>query len=162
MQIFVDMDGVLADFDQHHEDVFGERACKVKENVDWEKVRAIPNFYAGIPPMKDMWELWNYVCDVSINEFGTRPIVLTGIPSSVEEAERNKRGWILNWLGPAVEVRCCLSKEKALHCKPGDILIDDWTKYKHLWVAEGGYFIVHTSAADTIKQMKQLLSIVRP
>jgi beta-phosphoglucomutase-like phosphatase (HAD superfamily) len=26
MQLFVDMDGVLADFDRHHETVFGARA----------------------------------------------------------------------------------------------------------------------------------------
>src|SRR5215510_7594879 len=47
MRLFVDMDGVLADFDRHHEAVFGIRACKIADNVDWERVRAVRNFYLG-------------------------------------------------------------------------------------------------------------------
>ena len=34
--------------------------------------------------------------------------------------------------------------------QPGDILIDDWPKYKHLWEEAGGIFILHTSAAQSI------------
>jgi len=33
--IFVDMDGVLADFDAHHEAVFGTRPNKTSDAVDW-------------------------------------------------------------------------------------------------------------------------------
>jgi hypothetical protein len=37
--LFVDMDGVLADFDAHHEAVFGVRPSKVTDNVHWAAVR---------------------------------------------------------------------------------------------------------------------------
>ena len=40
MQVFVDMDGVLADFDAHYETHFGTRPCKKSDNVDWDAVRA--------------------------------------------------------------------------------------------------------------------------
>jgi hypothetical protein len=148
IQVFVDMDGVLADFDAHHEAVFGVRSCKTADNVDWGAVRAIPGFYEAIPPMPDMEELWSFVAQLT-----PRPIVLTGVPSSVEEAPENKRAWVRKHLGADVEVRCCRSKEKSLHAKPGDILIDDWEKYRHLWEAKGGRWVTHTSAQRSIDQL---------
>lgn len=149
-QVFVDMDGVLADFDAHHGAVFGHRSDKKLDNVDWAAVRAVKGFYRDIPPMADMEELWAFVRPYS-------PIVLTGIPHSVEEAADNKRAWVRKHLGPDVEVRCCLSREKFLHAGPGDILIDDWPKYRHLWEQAGGRWITHTSAATTIPQLRDML-----
>ena len=37
---------------------------------------------------------------------------------------------------------CCLAKEKYLHAS-GNVLIDDWEKYKGKWVAAGGIRITH-------------------
>ncbi len=50
MQIFVDMDGVLADFDAHYEAVLGVRPDKITDNVDWSAVRAVKDFYLNHPP----------------------------------------------------------------------------------------------------------------
>ena len=82
MQIFVDMDGVLADFDAHHEAVFGVRPDKVADNVDWSAVRAVKDFYLNIPPMADLPALWTVLGK-------HKPIILTGVPRSVEEASAN-------------------------------------------------------------------------
>ena len=87
MQIFVDMDGVLANFDAHHETIFGVRPDRVADNVDWLKVRAATGFFANIPPMPDAFQLWDYVKP-------RNPIVLTGVPPKVTEAAENKRGWV--------------------------------------------------------------------
>ena len=35
MQLFVDMDGVLADFDAHYHARFGVRCSTAADNVDW-------------------------------------------------------------------------------------------------------------------------------
>jgi hypothetical protein len=155
-QIYVDMDGVLADFDQHYEDVFGIRANKLTDNVDWKAVGEIKDFYANIPPMEDMQELWNYVYFVSQAFFNKKPIVLTGVPYSVVEAEANKRAWVEKNLGSDIEVIGCKSKDKCLYAKLGDVLIDDWTKYQHLWVEKGGVWITHTSAKNTIRQLREM------
>lgn len=149
MQLFVDMDGVLADFDAHHEAVFGFRSCKLADNVDWKAVRAVENFYLGIPPMPDLAELWERIEKHN-------PIVLTGVPSSVVEAPENKRSWVRKNLGDHVEVRCCRSKEKFKHASPGDVLIDDWEKYRGLWLSAGGRWITHTSAAQTAEALTEL------
>ena len=116
--LFVDMDGVLADFDRHHETVFGWHPNKADDNVDWGAVRAVKDFFAEIPPMADLPQLWARID-------ATSPIVLTGVPQLVEEAADNKRAWVAKNLGAHIEVRCCLSGEKHQHAKPGDILIDD-------------------------------------
>lgn len=146
MKLYVDMDGVLADFDKHHEDTFGVRPCKKSDNVDWKRVRQTPNFYYNIPPMEDMLQLWEYIERYA-------PTVLTGVPYSVEEAEQNKQGWVAKNLGKHVPVICCPSKDKSKHCQQGDILIDDWEKYRHLWVNKGGVWITHTSAESTIREL---------
>lgn len=149
MQLYVHMDGVLADFDRHHETVFGTRADKAADNVDWAAVRAVGDFYLNIPPMADMSMLW-----ARIERY--KPIVLTGVPRSVEEAPENKRAWVRRHLGSHVEVRCCRSREKCQHAQPGDILIDDWEKYRHLWVAKGGVWITHLGAAQTAHALDAL------
>jgi len=144
LQLFVDLDGTLADFERHHEAVFGRRPCKIADNVDWAVVCAVKNFYLGIPPMPDMGALW-----ARIEHY--RPIVLTGIPSAarVPEAAENKRAWVRRHLGDDVEVRCCRASQKCHHARHGDVLIDDWEKYRHLWIGAGGRWITHVSAAET-------------
>jgi hypothetical protein len=149
MQLFVDMDGVLADFDSHHQAVFGFRSDKLLDNVDWAAVDRIKDFYLNIPPMPDLKALWDFISPL-------QPIVLTGVPAAVEVAADNKRGWVRRNLGGHVEVRCCPSRDKCLHARPGDILIDDWEKYRHLWEAKGGRWITHTSAEDTIDALTRL------
>ncbi len=148
MQLYVDMDGVLADFDKHHENVFGFRANKEKDDVDWAAIRHVPHFFLHIPPMKDLDELWTAISPYN-------PIILTGVPH-ITEAPSNKIGWVRKNLGDDVKVITCRSKEKCTYAKPGDILIDDWEKYKHLWIAKGGIWITHTSAKNSIDELTNL------
>jgi hypothetical protein len=148
-QIYVDQDGVLADFDAHYFAIFGVQASKLTDNVDWAAVKAAPNFYRDIPPMDDMKALWNYIVHLD-------PIILTGIPKSITAAPKNKRDWVAYHVGKDARIVTCLSHEKWTYCKPGDILIDDWDRYKDRWEKAGGIWITHTSAADTINQLKAL------
>lgn len=145
-QLFVDMDGVLADFDRGYGERFEERASKLTDNVDWEAVRSTPGFFRDLPPMADLGELW-----AGVERF--KPIILTGVPSSVPEAVENKRAWVAKHLGPDIHVIGCRSSDKCLHGKPGDVLIDDWTKYQRKWVSMGGHWITHTSAAESLDQL---------
>jgi hypothetical protein len=143
------MDGVLADFDRGYRERFSRVSDKQLDNVDWALVRETPHFYRDLPPMPDMLELWHGVCHLN-------PIVLTGVPISVDEAASNKREWVDKHLGHDVHMIACLSKDKRLHGKPGDILVDDWEKHKHAWIDMGGVWITHTSAAATLALLTAL------
>lgn len=147
--IFVDMDGVLADFDGHYQALFGYRPTRwpERENVDWSKIRAVGNFYRTLPLLEGANEL--------LAAIRPRPhSILTGVPGSVDTSSNQKIDWARDTLSPHVPpVICCRSREKCKHGKPGDILIDDYLKYKDLWTDMGGIFIHHTSAAESIRQL---------
>lgn len=150
--LYFDMDGVLADFDRHYEAVLGYRPDKLLDNADWNAVRQVRDFYLDIPPMPDLEELWTGTGGFAATYDRA---VLTGVPSSVPEAADNKRAWVRRHLGE-VETICCRSRDKRLHCMPGDVLIDDWDKYRHLWEQAGGIFIVHTSARVTLERLEAM------
>ena len=61
------------------------RPDKIADIVDWSAVRGVKDFYLNIPPpMADLIALWAVPGK-------HRPIILTGVPRSVEEASDNKR-----------------------------------------------------------------------
>jgi hypothetical protein len=150
MQIFVDMDGVLADFDTGYRSMIGPMGGKEADDVDWKLVRGYSGFYASLPPMPDFQELW-----AALEPHN--PIILTGVPSDVPEATENKRAWAAKHIGPHARMIGCKSRDKCLHGKRGDVLIDDWEKYKHLWLGMGGYWITHLSAAESIELLNEHL-----
>lgn len=151
MKLYVDMDGVLADFDRHYFNIFGISTSKLTDNVNWKQVNEIPDFFLGIPPMEDMWELWDFVKPY-------HPTILTGAPQDIQKSPSNKIRWVEKHLGEHVPVITCQSKKKYMYAIPGAILIDDWTKYKHLWEQAGGIWITHTSAKTSIEQLTTLLT----
>jgi len=152
-QIFLDCDGVMADFDSYAEKIFGcpsrsaEAALGTKRF--WCDLAGHDGFFCKLPLMADAMELYTAVKHLS-------PIILTAVPKSGRDwAEPQKRTWAKEHF-PDTKVICCFAEEKRLHMQPGDILIDDWPKYKHLWEEAGGIFILHTSAAQSIAELKEL------
>lgn len=56
----------------------------------------------------------------------------------------------------------CLSKQKCLHMmNPGDVLVDDYLRYRELWEKAGGIFIHHVSVKESIRQLAALGLSVR-
>lgn len=151
IQVFVDLDGVLADFDTHYERCFGVRPDKALDNVDKRLIAGRPGFFADMPLMPDAMELWGFV-----SRLRRRPIILTGVPSDVPEAPVDKVLMVHRELGADVRVITCRPSEKAKYCQPGDVLIDDWEKHKKLWLKAGGKWITHTSAESSIAQLLDL------
>jgi hypothetical protein len=150
-QIFVDMDGVLSDFDTGYDKWIRPRSPCEKRNhaADWAAVRRVPNFFFNLPPMSDMQQVWAYIARY-------RPVVLTGFPSAVPEAPGQKRAWASRYLSPQIEVCCCRAEDKCHYASLGDILIDDYERYRDRWIDKGGLWVTHRSAAETIYELRRL------
>lgn len=138
-QLFVDLDGPLADFDAAYSAVFGERPDRTKpEPFDmWGRIRAHGDFFGSMPVAKNAYRLWFGLCKLHPN-----PVILTGCPKEMPEAAEQKRQWVRRHFG-WVNVITCQSKDKRLVAKPGDVLVDDWLKYCQLWEEAGGVFVHH-------------------
>ena len=151
-RLFLDCDGVLADFDAAFERQFGHppRAYEEKRGpqVFWQNIREeAKDFYRHLPLMPDARELYGAVAHL-------RPVILTGCPLG-GWAEMQKIEWAREHF-PGVPLVPCMSKDKRIYCRPGDILIDDYLKYRHLWEEAGGIFIHHTHAANSIALLAAL------
>ena len=69
----------------------------------------------------------------------------------------DKQEWIKQWVDPFVVTTCTYSgSQKAAFAIEGAVLIDDREKNINAWVEAGGIGILHTSAANTIDQLKAL------
>lgn len=153
-QIFLDCDGVLADMDAYYTTLFGEvidRTTKDKEQDRrfWRNITKYctsgGRFYYELPLMPDALELVE-----GVKKFCSKPIILTGgDDKKLTHITGDKLAWRDKYF-PDLEMIVCKSREKCLYGKPGDILVDDWEKYKSLWEDMGGIFYTHYDAADTL------------
>lgn len=153
--LWVDSDGVFADFDLHVKTIFGKspREFGGDQNM-WAAITAHEPFWETMPVMEGSVAFWNAVKHLS-------PIVLTGCPkTNYEGAASAKRAWWQKHFGH-FDVITCLSRDKATHMKaPGDILIDDMSKNIKRWEAAGGIGIFHRHYRydDTLARLNALIS----
>ncbi|HEX4006823.1 MAG TPA: hypothetical protein VHX60_11650 [Acidobacteriaceae bacterium] len=150
-QLFLDCDGVLADFDSLAAQIFGmpPRAAehKVGESNFWVEIQKHPNFYRHLPLMPDARELFNAVAHLN-------PTILTGCPIG-GWAEPQKKAWAAEHF-PGTRIITCMSRNKRDHMQRGDILVDDYLVYRSRWEERGGVFIHHTSARSSIAALERL------
>ncbi len=155
MRIYLDCDGVLADFDTHFENCFGtpprDYEDKNGAKIFWRDIHSEqPTFYRDLPLMPDAMELFEAVAPM-------RPIILTGCPRG-GWAEPQKLAWAAEHF-PGIPMVVCMSRDKRNYCQPGDVLIDDRPHYQSKWEDAGGVWITHTSAANSIDQLFQHLRV---
>ncbi|HEX3939937.1 MAG TPA: hypothetical protein VHX11_00480 [Acidobacteriaceae bacterium] len=151
-QLFLDCDGVLADFDVAAALLFGQHPREAEAvlgtDMFWSRLRGDANFYGSLPLMADGIRLYQAVAHLN-------PIILTGCPRG-GWAEQQKVEWAARHF-PHVPIITCRSAEKWRHLQsPGDILVDDFVKYRHLWKRAGGIFVLHRTAEQTIEELAEL------
>jgi hypothetical protein len=149
-QIFLDCDGVLADFDCGAEAILGmtPRAFEKRHGPRefWKRLAAAEDFFGDLPPMPDARVLYEAVRH-------KHPIILTGLPRG-GWAEPQKRRWAERHF-PGVPVITTMAALKHEHRHPGDVLVDDRDKHRRLWETEGGVFIHHKDAASSVQELKR-------
>ena len=150
-RIYLDCDGVLADFDAAAERILGMTAGEHERRFGhgrfWAPLRATPNFFETLDLMPDACELYDAVKPLA-------PIILTGVPPG-NWSQPQKRRWAARHFPgvPVITTKAALKRE---HCNPGDVLIDDWASRRRAWESAGGLFIHHRSARQSIAVLQEL------
>lgn len=148
--IYCDLDGVLVDFEKGYEEASGKLMANAGEGAEfWEPIHKMgEKFWADLEWMSDGKKLWKYIKPYN-------PIILSA-PSQEESSKKGKESWKENNL-PDVEMILTPARFKQKYAtNKSKILIDDMKKNIDQWEEKGGTGILHTSAADTIKQLKEL------
>lgn len=154
-QLYIDCDGVLADFDSAAHVLLGRPAAKheaIFGTADlYERLRTASDFFTNLQPMPRAFALW-----AALRQYA--PTILTGQPPG-EWARAQKLAW-RDAHFPGAPMVVCYSHDKRAYCQPGDVLLDDRTKYAHLWRDAGGVFIHYDATrplAETVQAVHRAM-----
>lgn len=155
--IFVDMDGVVANWEGRVQDILGDQYATASKSYKWAMITKYNNdvqpFYATLDKMLDADELWTFVTE-TFQYYS----ILSAAGSTPKDSSTQKRLWLLNNLGETNTIIVRDGGDKAKFANPKTILIDDRDKVLNPFIAAGGIGILHTSAKDTIKQLEKIIS----
>ena len=149
-KIYCDMDGVLADFESGYEELTGiDLRGEFKKGDDfWDPIKvAGVGFWAGLKWMPGGQELWDY-----LKPFNPQ---LLSAPSREQSSRIGKHVWVKHKI-PGTKLILRYASQKQQLATPESILIDDRQVNIDQWETAGGIGILHTSADDTIIQLKKL------
>ena len=146
IRVFVDMDGVLCDFDNAHKEA-------IEKNPNIRYPQSQYGFFANLKPIPRAIEYYKLIRDV--NNYDMRILTSPSVLNPMSYTE--KRVWVEKYLGIEEAKKMILAPDKSLLI--GDFLIDDYNYHKESkqhefqgeliwfgskefedWVAVGNYF----------------------
>jgi len=159
--IFLDMDGVVADFDTYALTVLGVKGEQHRWPPEsWKKLASNPRLYRDLeqtPESNALVEICRYLRDYR----GYRLFFLTAVPkdNTMHFSFQDKVEWVQKRY-PDIPVHFGpYSVDKHKHCRcSDDILIDDRRTNIESWRAVGGKGILHEGDLfETIVQLQRLI-----
>ena len=148
-KLFLDCDGVLADFDAGARSALGGMTPKQFEEryskgAFWKRLATTPDFYGTLPLMPDAQILFDSVEHL-------RPTILTGLPIGTWAAPQ-KVAWAERHF-PGTPIITCMARDKVRYMEPGDVLVDDREDHRSKWEDAGGVFIHHRDARSSLTRL---------
>lgn len=157
--LYLDMDGVVADFDAYAFAIAGfPPSGGFYNDEQWAEIAANDRLYRDLPKTAYA-DLLVDACKQYCQERNYQLMFLTAVPKG------NDMHWSfydkVQWAGkyfPDIPVHFGpYSKDKHVHCKPGDILIDDRSSNIEEWQVAGGHAIHHKNDIEaTLRQLQAL------
>ncbi|RIX29372.1 hypothetical protein D3M59_08765 [Sphingomonas edaphi] len=154
--LFLDCDGVLADFDSGARAVLGGLSPKQFEarhskREFWRRLANTKDFYARLPLLPDAMELFEAVKHL-------HPTILTGLPLGTWAAPQ-KVAWAEEYF-PRTPIITCMARDKYRYMDPGDVLVDDREDHRAKWEDAGGVFIHHKNAQTSLTELARVFPSV--
>lgn len=153
MNIYCDVDGVIADFEDGYFKLTGcitpgVNSLTVCKSDFWGPInKAGSKFWANLIWMSDGKQLWEYITKYN-------PTLLSA-PSMYPSSRKGKLQWIEKHI-PNTPIIFKQAKNKKDLASPNTILIDDRIDNIQQWIEAGGIGILHISTANTIEQLQKL------
>ena len=152
-KIYVDMDGVLCDFEKRYKELYGD----IKDRDRRSTFR--PNFsnfietgqFATLEPMSDFLTLKVFLDSIDV----TKEILSsTAYEETYDTISNQKMNW-LNQYGVTWKPNFVPGKRhKYKYATPDALIIDDTLSVIQDWHKAGGFAIWHNNALSTISQLK--------
>jgi 5'-nucleotidase len=151
--VYVDMDGVVADFDRVVQTILGSdpRIDQRYPESEWIKIRAYQRIYRDLPLCQDANLLIEGIQDLARSQH-FRVLFLTAVPKDNDFpwAFTDKISWaqryfpdIPVWFGP-------YSEDKQIRAHTDDVLIDDRSSNIEQWQNRGGYGILYRGQGQPV------------
>ena len=151
-KLFLDCDGVLADFDAGARIALGGLTPRQYEERHsrgalWKRLANTPDFYGTLPLMPDAQILFDAVEHL-------RPTILTGLPLGTWAAPQ-KLAWAERHF-PGTPIITCMARDKVRYMVSGDVLVDDREDHRAKWEDAGGIFITHEEAERSLAALRPI------
>jgi hypothetical protein len=155
-QLFLDCDGVLADFEAGTIDMLGMTPAAFEKRhgkqAFWREVSRTKDFYFRLPLMADARRLFDAVAHLD-------PIILTGLPIGNWAAPQKVRWAELHF--PGTHIITCMARDKYRHMKGADVLVDDRADHRDKWEEAGGVFVHHQDARTSLNRLAEIYPSIR-
>jgi 5'(3')-deoxyribonucleotidase len=161
--IYLDLDGVLADFSSAAREVLNKSQDNLDINGrwpdnDWNKIRNHKHFYRTLPLMPRAYEMVALARGFR-DTLGWELYMLTAIPhkNDMHHVFHDKIDWVNEHFSDIRVHFGPYSEDKQYHCTPGDILVDDRTSNCEEWRSKGGIAVkVGSNYALALNELAQL------
>ena len=144
-RLFLDCDGVLADFGAGATALLGMGAQQYQDahgkSDFWRRLARAPDFYGALPLMADARLLFDAVAHLE-------PNILTGLPIGNWAAPQKVR-WAATHF-PGTPIITTMARDKFRHMTGADVLVDDREDHRVAWEDAGGTFIHHRDARSSL------------
>lgn len=149
--VYLDLDGVMADFDAYFPALFGIDHRGMADDDMWAKINAHPSYFRDMPMCPGAKMFFDRIAWLD-------PIILTACPkSNYAHVARQKREWVREHLSTRCHILPVMggrNKPLFMHSR-GDILIDDFERNTTAWKLEGGFAILHRDFETTRDELEK-------